>query len=1356
MQPSGRPTGQPTLSPTGALTTQVTFKLSMVVSNYTSSPRILTSTSRTTRRIVQSMFASAINAALGGDINSAYVASSSGNQDCVSALDCVTFIDTVPTGQPTRQPSRQPTRQPTGQPSRQPTRQPTGQPTGQPTKSGQPHSRRRLLAVQAHDLAFSFSVKVMAERYCSKISCGSGDVSTAAYSKAVDMMATSASSSSFGTYLYSFAKASTNDTNFLRPLSTLTPPANPACNFGVCLVQSSVSISILHSAKPTGTPTSRPSVIFCAAGFYHDLHLPQCHTCLAGKYSTYDAYNCTSCPAGTSSPDAGSHCSDCEIGYISTHVAAPSCQKCTWPYTTLTKKSLACNYSCYCLNTANLTASTVGMLLLYIALMLYSGFSRKDRETAEEKMAYSFRMFAFTALPLLDFVTDFVYILSSDYAHVSFLAVSIICTLLPTVFFLRKLYLMGALMPRLFVPLPYFAANMRYMWWLRFEKGFPRYVNAWDPPKEVLEEKLRLARVRLERSNNYVTTRDVERLENQLVGYGPNGELPWHKFDASFDKHDSLPKLMMFWILWGMILSVQAFYIMAWFFIVLPIFFINSPVIFSWAVIGAYLYQSKCLAIASTWNIWIRVWHGHSKKRPCPFFTKEGKAPHYDPAIDTVLMNESLYACFLCEAIPQLIVQTLNNMATGKWTSLAILSIATSSYMVCMGAYRYLTYTRSTINVNGTRITTLVHTDIRKVPMSYWVPGFQVRPGSSLPELFWVKYDIDHGTFSERFMKEFAAKKPWIEVLKDKFEEAKRRMLPEHVEDPGARVKLVRKKDGKNIIFELMDFDRRKLGLPTKTKKDEVNITIDDLVPYVDEQKLGEALWKKKKGRNEGPASDLFDPEQNETKAGDSDKEEGDDDDDDDDDDEEEKEEALSKIDPSKILRTVLDAEFEFHHSDEDSYDDYSDIDPVGRDVYLMNSDDDMDGAGKKPVTSSSRDDWLGGFGSFFYGTRSENSVRERADSRASQGSEGDDEIGAASSFSRGRNFHRSFNNSQAFRASQRTLGEDQVEAASAAAAAAPPQPPPPLKAPVGGDEQMEDLYEGVNLAEEIAAMEAELIALQRDMTQQKQDIRTDAPHLYPKSKGTVDPDALKAVRRIQDTVEQRREMQRVVKQRMFEKKFNTLEIAQRQPFAVRVPDILKKETRTMLSGVTTAGSETVQLFKESARSKKFEEYVERLKHVEIGSSVSGTGIPPGATIVDKDATSLTLSDAPTESVSQVRLLITHLQNFDALSPKKKDAKKVRNGYKLWWHAAKDGGRRALASARSAAAFLSARNVNEEDADDEGDGKPRPKNLGSAFEGAAAREGKSRSTRPVVTVVTDEHGVEHEEGSFFRDHDPDL
>ena len=80
-------------------------------------------------------------------------------------------------------------------------------------------------------------------------------------------------------------------------------------------------------------------------------------------------------------------------------------------------------------------------------------------------------------------------------------------------------------------------------------------------------------------------------------------------------------------------------------FIIVSNILLHTPFFIVWLLLGFYLHQVKSMSIGRVWTWWFRVWTGTNK---------------FDitAAVDTGLMNESLFAEFVCETLPQLLIQS--------------------------------------------------------------------------------------------------------------------------------------------------------------------------------------------------------------------------------------------------------------------------------------------------------------------------------------------------------------------------------------------------------------------------------------------------------------------------------------------------------------------------------------------------------------------------------------------------------------------------------------------------------------------------------------------------------------------------
>jgi len=140
-----------------------------------------------------------------------------------------------------------------------------------------------------------------------------------------------------------------------------------------------------------------------------------------------------------------------------------------------------------------------------------------------------------------------------------------------------------------------------------------------------------------------------------------------------FDNHDSIPKLMVLGCTWLFFLASQIGYLMVFgvWLIIAGCFLVG------WLLLGIWVFQNKTLSTKLVWNLWFRVWTGTTE------FDKMVE-------VDVAILNGSVFAEFMCETLPQIVLQFTNNQLTNLWDSLGYFSIFFSLVMAANGSYRYL------------------------------------------------------------------------------------------------------------------------------------------------------------------------------------------------------------------------------------------------------------------------------------------------------------------------------------------------------------------------------------------------------------------------------------------------------------------------------------------------------------------------------------------------------------------------------------------------------------------------------------------------------------------------------------------
>ena len=212
-------------------------------------------------------------------------------------------------------------------------------------------------------------------------------------------------------------------------------------------------------------------------------------------------------------------------------------------------------------------------------------------------------LLVFSVLPALDIVSELQYILLTTFYTPAFFIACVIFVVLPSSFFVRRLFAMDAWMPHFFVPLPEFVTDGTLLW-LGFRHGHPLYHG----------EKMK---------------------------------------SLSFDRHDTLYKLFSYWLLWVGCIAAQAACLVIYLGLYLPLIAIHAPMWGMWLFLGFYLYQIKMLSVGQVWTHWFRVWRCKDEGR------LDSRA-----LVDTEVMNEALFSAFVFETIPHLVLQAASHTAT--------------------------------------------------------------------------------------------------------------------------------------------------------------------------------------------------------------------------------------------------------------------------------------------------------------------------------------------------------------------------------------------------------------------------------------------------------------------------------------------------------------------------------------------------------------------------------------------------------------------------------------------------------------------------------------------------------------------
>jgi hypothetical protein len=119
--------------------------------------------------------------------------------------------------------------------------------------------------------------------------------------------------------------------------------------------------------------------------------------------------------------------------------------------------------------------------------------------------------------------------------------------------------------------------------------------------------------------------------------------------------------------------------------IIISCFFLNILMIILMPIIGMYMYTTKVMCIGGISNSWFRQWTNSDDHT-------------IEEAIDTEILNESIYVEIVCETFPQVIIQIYNNYILDpnvlQWNPISLFSLSITFMNTINGIYRYVIVVR--------------------------------------------------------------------------------------------------------------------------------------------------------------------------------------------------------------------------------------------------------------------------------------------------------------------------------------------------------------------------------------------------------------------------------------------------------------------------------------------------------------------------------------------------------------------------------------------------------------------------------------------------------------------------------------
>jgi hypothetical protein len=447
------------------------------------------------------------------------------------------------------------------------------------------------------------------------------------------------------TFMPTTSPPSSSPTSQPSAVPTLLPTTSPTLH-PTAIPSSAPSSS--PTSLPTGIPTSVPS---CPALYTHEDGTAAC-ACKAGYYTQYDPLLLDSHTAITS---LNTSCLQCPHDHFSDTVGVDSCTQCPWPETTRSGRgNTECSAYCLCFSQNALMKIIPPVLVVFLLCIALAN---------ESKYALAIVLF----FPTLDVLTDVLYLATTLY-YTPLLCFCSVCFLLaPSLLWVHELHSKGAAPTLLVWPFP----GQDDSEWTKVERG-----KGEEEKQREGEEKRGEEEKRPEEGKKISFPKPNYKTDLLVITISSSSFTPLYRgipIKPFFNNHDGLPHLFSFFAIWmaaGLYQLVIGFIFFIWF---------SCSLIFqsAWFLLGIFLHLTKLFTIGRVQTFWFYLWTG-------------GNRFECDRDVDIGTLNRDMLAEFLMESLPQLLVQSINNQLTHKWTLIGWISAALSMFVALNGTYRML------------------------------------------------------------------------------------------------------------------------------------------------------------------------------------------------------------------------------------------------------------------------------------------------------------------------------------------------------------------------------------------------------------------------------------------------------------------------------------------------------------------------------------------------------------------------------------------------------------------------------------------------------------------------------------------